>query len=323
LTNKLLAFSRKQILQPRVIDLNLIVKDMDKMLRRLIGEDIDLVTYGAEKLGLVKADPGQIEHILMNLAVNARDALPQGGKLTIETADVFLDESYAQSHAGVSPGPYVMIAVTDNGVGMDAERLSHIFEPFFTTKESGKGTGLGLAMVYGIIKQSGGHIWVYSEPGQGTTFKIYFPRVAEGLAPVRPRPTQKPSRATGGGKTILLVEDDAALRALMSKALRKYGYQVWEAANGGEAIMVCEKEKGPIHLLLTDVVMPQMSGRELAGRVAHLRPEIKVLYMSGYTTNAIVHHGVLDAGINFIQKPVKILSLLQKVREVLETEEPS
>jgi two-component system cell cycle sensor histidine kinase/response regulator CckA len=318
LTNKLLAFSRKQILQPRVIDLNVIVTDMDKMLRRLIGEDLDLITHCAERLGLVKADPGQIEQILMNLAVNARDAMPHGGKLTIETSDAFLDESYAQVHVGVSPGPYVMIAVTDNGLGMDAEMLSHIFEPFFTTKESGKGTGLGLAMVYGIVKQSGGHIWVYSEPGQGTTFKIYFPRVAEDLAPVAPRPIRKLLKAGDGGETILLVEDEAALRVLMSKALRKYGYKVWEAANGGEAIMICEKEKGPIHLLLTDVVMPQMSGRELAERVAQLRPEIKVLYMSGYTTNAIVHHGVLDAGLDFIQKPVKVLSLIHKVQEVLE-----
>ena len=318
LTNKLLAFSRKQILQPRVIDLNLIVTDMDKMLRRLIGEDIDLVTHCSEELGLVKADPGQIEHILMNLAVNARDAMPQGGKLTIETADVFWDESYAQTHVGVSPGPYVMMAVTDNGVGMDVKMLSHIFEPFFTTKESGKGTGLGLAMVYGIVKQSGGHIWVYSEPGQGTIFKIYFPRVTEALAPAAPRHPRELLKAASSGETILLVEDDAALRALMSKALRKYGYQVWEAANGEEAILICAKEKGPIHLLLTDVVMPQMGGGELAERLAQLRPEIKVLYMSGYTTNAIVHHGVLDEGINFIQKPLKVLSLLQKVREVLE-----
>lgn len=318
LTSQLLAFSRKQILQPRVIDFNLIVTDMDKMLRRLIGEDIDLVTCCSEELGLVKADPGQIEHILMNLAVNARDAMPQGGKLTIETADVFLDEAYAQSHVEVNPGPYVMIAVTDNGLGMDAAKLARIFEPFFTTKESGKGTGLGLAMVYGIVKQSGGHIWVYSEPGRGTTFKIYFPRVAEGLTAAAPRPRRELLKAPGGWETILLVEDDAALRKLMSKALQRYGYQVWEAANGGEALTICEKQNGPIHLLLTDVVMPQMGGGELAARAASLRPEMKVLFMSGYTTNAIVHHGVLDEGINFVQKPVKVLSLLQKVREVLE-----
>jgi PAS domain S-box-containing protein len=317
LTNKLLAFSRKQILQPRVIDLNLVVRDMEKMLRRLLGEDIDLVTHGAPESGLVKADPGQVEHILMNLAVNARDAMPQGGMLTIETADVYLDDAYAQNHVGVSPGPHVMVAVTDNGMGMEAETLSHIFEPFFTTKENGKGTGLGLAMVYGIVKQSGGHIWVYSEPGQGTTFKVYFPRVAAGPAPEAPPPRELP-QAAGGVETVLLVEDDGALRELISKALRKYGYQVREATNGDEALAICEKEEGPIHLLLTDVVMPQMSGRELAGRVAHLCPAIKVLYMSGYTTNTIVHHGVLDAGINFIQKPVKVLGLLQRVRQVLD-----
>ena len=323
LTNKLLAFSRKQILQPRLIDFNVIVSDMDKMLRRLIGEDIDLVTHCAEKLGLVKADPGQIEQILMNLAVNARDAMHSGGKLTIETASVWLDESYAQNHAEVTPGPYVMLAVTDNGAGMDADKLQHIFEPFFTTKESGKGTGLGLAMVYGIVKQSGGHIWVYSEPGQGTTFKVYFPQSEEELAPAAARPARKPRKPARGEETILLVEDDTALKGLISKALQKYGYAVWEAANGDEALAICDKKRGPIHLLLTDVVMPQMGGRELAERLAQLRPEIKVLYMSGYTTNAVVHHGVLDAGINFIQKPVKILSLIQKVREVLEAEAPS
>jgi CheY-like chemotaxis protein len=323
LTNKLLAFSRKQILQPRLIDFNVIVSDMDKMLRRLIGEDIDLVTHCAEKLGLVKADPGQIEQILMNLAVNARDAMHSGGKLTIETASVWLDESYAQNHAEVTPGPYVMLAVTDNGAGMDADKLQHIFEPFFTTKESGKGTGLGLAMVYGIVKQSGGHIWVYSEPGQGTTFKVYFPQSEEELAPAAARPARKHRKPARGEETILLVEDDAALKGLISKALQKYGYAVWEAANGDEALAICDKKRGPIHLLLTDVVMPQMGGRELAERLAQLRPEIKVLYMSGYTTNAVVHHGVLDAGINFIQKPVKILSLIQKVREVLEAEAPS
>jgi PAS domain S-box-containing protein len=323
LTNKLLAFSRKQILQPRLIDFNIIVTDMDKMLRRLLGEDLDLVTHCTEKLGLVQADPGQIEQILMNLAVNSRDAMPQGGKLTIETANIYLDENYAQSHAEVIPGPYVMLAVTDNGAGMDAERLSHIFEPFFTTKEKGKGTGLGLAMVYGIVKQSGGHIWVYSEPGQGTTFKVYFPQAGEGLAPVSPRTPREPLKPDNGRETILLVEDDAALKGMIARALKKYGYEVWEAANGNEALTICEKQKAPIHLLLTDVVMPQMGGKELAERVALLRPGIKVLYMSGYTTNAIVHHGVLDADINFMQKPVKILSLIQKVREVLETEAPS
>jgi len=324
LTNKLLAFSRKQILQPRVINLNAIVADMDGMLKRLIGEDIDLVTHTSEDLGLVKADPGQIEHILMNLAVNGRDALPNGGKLTIETGDVYLDESYTESHAEVTPGPYVMLAVTDNGVGMDAETLAHIFEPFFTTKESGKGTGLGLAMVYGIVKQSGGHLWIYSEPGQGTSLKIYFPRVEEGADEAAQSPAiLAPLQSLRGRETILLVEDDAALRKLISSALRKYGYSVREAGSGGEALILCEKEQGPIDLMLTDVVMPRMNGRELAERLRLSRPEIKVLYMSGYTTNAIVHHGILDAEINFVQKPVKVLSLMQKVREVLETGPPS
>jgi PAS domain S-box-containing protein len=323
LTNKLLAFSRKQILQPRLIDFNDIVTDMDKMLRRLIGEDIDLVTHCGDKLDLVKADPGQVEQILMNLAVNARDAMPYGGKLTIETANVHLDESYAQSHAEVSPGPYVMLAVTDNGAGMEPERLQHIFEPFFTTKDQGKGTGLGLAMVYGIVKQSGGHIWVYSELGRGTTFKVYFPRAEEGLVAAAPRPAGKPLQTRTGGETILLVEDDKALKGVIAKGLQKYGYLVWQAANGYEALAISKREKGPIHLLLTDVVMPQMGGRELAERLRQLRPEIKVLYMSGYTTNAVVHHGVLDAGLNFIQKPVKIHSLIQKVQEVLEDEGPS
>ena len=323
LTKKLLAFSRKQILQPRLINFNAVITDMEKMLRRLLGEDLDLVTYYEENLDLVKADPGQIEQILMNLAVNARDAMPDGGKLTIETAKIYLDESYAQSHAEVTPGPYVMMAVTDNGAGMDAERLSHIFEPFFTTKESGKGTGLGLATVYGIVKQSGGHIWVYSELGRGTTFKVYFPRTWEGAVPETPQPERAALAPISGKETILLVEDDTAVKGMVARALRKYGYTVWEANDGKGALDICEKEKGIIHLLLTDVVMPQMGGRELAERVVQLRPEIKVLYMSGYTTNAVVHHGVLDAGINFIQKPVKILSLLQKVREVLETETPS
>ncbi|MBI4794745.1 MAG: response regulator [Deltaproteobacteria bacterium] len=317
-------FSRKQILQPRMIDLNTIVTDMDKMLRRLIGEDIELATHKSEQLGLVKADPGQIEQTLMNLAVNARDAMPHGGKLTIETGNVYLDEEYTQNHAGVRPGFYVMIAVTDNGVGMDAEKLSHIFEPFFTTKESGKGTGLGLAMVYGIVKQSGGHIWVYSEPGHGTAFKMYFPRIEDSIDPVTPlSATRLPAKMLKGGETILLVEDDAVLRKLISRVLNKFGYKVWVAGNGGEALSICEKEKGPIHLMLTDVVMPQMSGTELAERVAALRPGIEVVYMSGYTTNAIVHHGVLDAGINFIQKPVKIFTLIQKVREVLDNITPS
>jgi two-component system cell cycle sensor histidine kinase/response regulator CckA len=319
LTSQLLAFSRKQIMQPRVINLNEVVLDLEKMLRRLIGEDIDLLTAIDQDLGAVKGDPAQIEQIIMNLAVNARDAMPDGGKLTIETKNILLDEAFARSHIGVTPGPYAMLAVSDNGVGMDAATASRIFEPFYTTKESGKGTGLGLATVYGIVKQSDGHIWVYSEPGQGTTFKICLPRVERGKDEVRVKIA--PVTALKGTETILLVEDDAALRELVVTALGRYGFTVLEAAHGGEALLICESHETPIHLLLTDVVMPQISGTVLADRLRQLQPEMKVLYMSGYTEDAIVHHGVLDSKVNFIPKPFRVLALVQKVREVLDSPE--
>jgi len=292
-----------------------VVTDMERMLRRLIGEDIDLIIVIDPELGQVKADPGQIEQIIMNLVVNSRDAMQGGGKLTIETANAYLDKSYAQQHICCEPGSYVMLAVSDDGPGMDAETQSHIFEPFFTTKENGKGTGLGLATVYGIIKQSGGNIWVYSEPGQGTTFKVYLPRVEKEAEASRPKMI---ARHLKGKETILLVEDDASLRELISRTLGKYGYKVLEAAHGGEALMICEKEKSPIHLMLTDVVMPQMSGRELAARLAPSQPGMEVLFMSGYTENAIVHHGILNSEVNFLLKPFRMLTLLQTVREVLD-----
>ncbi len=317
LTQQLLAFSRRQMLEPRVLNVNETVAAMDSMLRRLIGEHIDLVTILGEGLGLIKADSSQIEQIVMNLAINARDAMPDGGRLTIETANVQLDQAYTSRHLGVHPGPYVMLAVTDTGHGMDAETKERIFEPFFTTKEQGKGTGLGLATVYGIVKQSGGTIWVYSELGRGTTFKIYFPRVVDILETPRlaPRSEGPPARGT---ETILLVEDEEAVRRLAREALEGAGYLVLEARHGAEALAVSDRHPGPIHLLVTDVVMPRMSGRVLAGQLRLRRPETKVLYMSGYTDNAIVHQGVLDEGTAFLPKPFSPDGLLRKVREVLD-----
>jgi signal transduction histidine kinase len=314
LTRQLLAFSRKQVLQPLVLDLNGVVADMDKLLRRLIGEDIDLVTSLEPKLGRVKADPGQIEQVVMNLSVNARDAMPRGGHLTIETKNVYLDKTYAHNHMSVQPGRYVMLAVSDTGVGMGAQIREHIFEPFFTTKEAGKGTGLGLSMVYGIVKQSGGNIWVYSEPGHGTTFKIYLPQIEEEAST---ESSVIASEEAAGTETILLVEDEAMLRELIREILELEGYTVLAASNGHEALFICEQQQGTIDLLITDVVMPEMSGRELAERLDHKCSDVKVLFMSGYTDDAIVRHGVLQASAFFLQKPFTPDALAIKVREVL------
>ena len=317
LTRQLLAFSRKQILQPKVLDLNAHVSNMDKMLRRMIGENIELMTLLAKDLGRTKADPGQIEQVILNLAVNARDAMLNGGKLTIETANIEFDENYARSHIGVTPGHYVMLSVSDTGVGIAREVKERIFEPFFTTKEKGKGTGLGLSTVFGIIQQSGGNIWVYSEPGLGTTFKIYLPRIEEDIELLKPSAVS--TKPLQGSETILLVEDEEIVRKLACTILQKNGYKVLEAPNGEEALRIVQGKNGnPIHLLVTDVVMPGMSGRQLADRLERLRPEMKILYISGYTDNAIVHHGVLDKGMHYIQKPFTVEGLVQKVREVLD-----
>ncbi|MCK6474102.1 MAG: ATP-binding protein [Planctomycetes bacterium] len=316
LTRQLLAFSRKQVLQPKVLNLNEVVAQADSMLRRLIGEDIDIVTKLEPNLDPVRFDPGQIDQILMNLAVNARDAMPQGGKLTIETDNIELDEEYARTHADARKGPHVMIAVTDTGTGMDAQTLNRIFEPFFTTKGVGKGTGLGLSTVYGIVKQSGGNIWVYSEPGRGTTFKIYLPCAEEAASP-RDRSAGRPPVPLGKGK-ILVVEDDENVRALIQDVLESGGYTVIATGNPQEALAACDQHAGEIRLLLTDVVMPGMGGRELSEKLVAKWPAMKVVFMSGYTDNAIVHHGVLDPGLHFIEKPILPKVLLERIADFLE-----
>jgi signal transduction histidine kinase len=316
LTRQLLAFSRKQVLAPVVLDLNALVGEVEKMLCRLIGEDVALATVLDPALGRVKADPGQMEQVLMNLAVNARDAMPTGGRLTIQTRNVGPDPSDAGQHPEVGPGPSVLLAVSDTGCGMDEETRARIFEPFFTTKEVGKGTGLGLATVYGIVRQSGGSIEVDSAPGRGTTFKIYLPRLA-GEAAQAGGSELGPHALPRGTATVLLVEDEEGVRSLGGLALRSAGYTVLEARDGEEALGVCQRHPGPIDLLVTDAVMPNLSGRQLAERVAPVRPGLKVLYMSGYTDDTVFRHGVREAEIAFLQKPFTPRVLVHKVHEVL------
>jgi PAS domain S-box-containing protein len=315
LTRQLLMFSRKQVVEPKILDLNSVVASVEKMLRRLLGEDIELTTVPGVALGRIRADHGSIEQVIMNLAVNARDAMPVGGMLTLETANLTIDETYAKTHVGANPGEYVMLSVTDTGQGMTKATLARIFEPFFTTKEQGKGTGLGLSTVFGIVQQSGGSVWVYSEPGIGTTFKIYLPRIDAG---VDEAPAVALKATLGGSETILLVEDETQVRDVARGILRRHGYTVLEAQNAGEALLICEQHDGPIQLLLTDVVMPKMSGPTLAKRLVQIRPEMKVVCMSGYTDDAAVRHGVIDAEFAYLQKPLTVDSLLRKVREVLD-----
>ena len=315
LTRQLLAFSRRQILEMKVINLNFILKDMEKMLRRVIGEDIELKTVLSDDLGMVKVDPGQMEQVIVNLAVNAKDAMPRGGKLFLETANAKLDEKDVRSHVGMIPGAYIILSITDTGIGMSKEVKEQIFDPFFTTKEKGKGTGLGLSTVYGIVKQSGGDIDVYSKPGKGTTFKIYFPRVFEPQEEFKKEAKEELPRGT---ETILVVEDDGMVRRLAVDILRRQGYRVLEAEAGGEGLLISEQYKEPIDLILTDVVMPHMGGPELIERLRQVRKDFKMLYMTGYTDEAIVQHGILEEGVNLINKPFTVEKLARKIREVLD-----
>jgi PAS domain S-box-containing protein len=315
LTQQLLAFSRKQVLQPQVLDLNQVVANAEQLLRRLIGEHIALRTIADPALGTTKADPAQLEQVIVNLAVNARDAMPHGGQLTIETKNVDLDAAYTATHPAITPGPYVVLAVSDTGIGMDEDTRARMFEPFFTTKGPGKGTGLGLSTVHGIVNQSGGAIWVYSEIGKGTTFKIYLPRIAGKARPIGA--SAPPAALPRGTETVLLVEDEPALRAVARRTLERQGYVVLEASHGEMALDIAARHTGALDLLMTDVVMPGISGRELATRLVAARPRVRVLFTSGYTDDAIVHHGVLEAGIQFLQKPFTPSALARKVREVL------
>jgi PAS domain S-box-containing protein len=318
LTRQLLAFSRQQVLAPAVLDLNALISEMEKLLPRLIGEDIEIVMALDPAVGRVKADHGQIEQVVMNLAVNARDAMPHGGKVVIATANAMLDEAYTRQHPGSKAGDFVMLSVTDTGTGIDSETLAHIFEPFFTTKERGKGTGLGLATVYGIVKQSDGYVWVSSAPGKGTSFEVYLPRIEEPVTVIEPAvPTVETFQ---GAETVLLVEDADALRKLTHMLLEQHGYRVLAAANGAEALLKTQEKPERINLLLTDVIMPGLNGRALAERLGSLQPGLKVLYMSGYTDDAIVNHGVLESGTYLLHKPFSEESLIRKVREVLDAD---
>jgi len=317
LTRQLLAFSRKQVLQPRVLELNEVVAGMIQMFSRVIGENIELAFLPGAKLWRVKADPSQMEQVLLNLVVNARDAMPEGGRLTIETSNVEFDRTYAGQHANMDPGPYAMLIVSDTGCGMDAATQARIFEPFFTTKGQGKGTGLGLATVYGVVKQSGGFIWVYSEVGHGTTFKIYLPRAAAEVE--KPSPEKAAAGPPPGSETILFVEDEESVRELVRDFLVTTGYQVLEATDGVNALEIAAAHRGAIDLVVTDVVMPRLSGREVATRLSAERPDLKVLYISGYTDDSVFRHGVLEGGVAFLQKPFNLKALAQKIREVLDS----
>ena len=318
LTRQLLAFSRKQVLKPRILDLNQVVTGLERMLRRVVGDDVTLTIRRDAELGQTLTDAGQMEQVLMNLVVNARDAMPTGGTLTIETRNAELDAEYARERHGVIPGSYVVLSVTDTGIGMDESTRARIFEPFFTTKDQGKGTGLGLSTVWAIARQSGGQVEAESEPGRGTTLTVYLPRAAGEVEEVHPTPA--PPVTLRGTETVLLVEDDEQVRTLVRDVLYRNGYEVLEAQNGGEAILISEQHRSLVHLLLTDVVLPRMSGRELAERLCHQRPELRVLYVSGYTQDSVIDQGVLETGAPFLSKPVMPEDLLRKVRAVLDTD---